>query len=205
VTLSGASNISASQVSIVGNFQVSGVSQVQNSIVGVTPSADPLKDLANPSEAGLVVHSGIHIAANSTAVLTPGIYTDTVTISDAAIVTMNSGTYFFKNGFIVTGAATVRGTDILIYMQGGQLRLSGATHTRLSAATSGPFSGIILFQDRDNTSVAELSGASDWFVKGTVYIPHAKVKLSGVADVPLSINLIVWQIDLAGASFVLGT
>ena len=92
--------------------------------------------------------------------LNPGIYTS-IQISGQASVTMKAGVYVIKGGGLsVSGQANLTGVGVLIFNAGsgyngttdggtfGSISLGGNGTINLSAAGSGPFAGILVFQPR---------------------------------------------------------
>jgi hypothetical protein len=95
--------------------------------------------------------------------LSPGVYCNGVSFTNAAIVTMNPGVYFLNQGsFNVGGAVQLTGTGVTIVLTsstGSNYATftigNGATVT-LSAPTSGATAGIVFFGDR-NAPIATTS------------------------------------------------
>jgi hypothetical protein len=87
----------------------------------------------------------------------------------------------------VGGAATVTGTGVMLYNAAAtfldQINVSGAATLTLSAATTGAYAGITIFQARAATAQLVVSGIGAVNVTGTVYAAAALVNISGAAAI----------------------
>src|SRR5687767_13422453 len=107
-----------------------------NLTTGAPAPIDPLAGLVAPTDPG-------GCTAGVAATLDPGCYTS---IADT-VTTLNPGIYY------VTGAVDIgpslSGTGVMIYLTGaGQLTSSNSNKAiHLTAPTSGPYTGIAIFQD----------------------------------------------------------
>jgi autotransporter-associated beta strand protein len=185
-------------VQVVGGVSQSGSAQVTKT---GTPAgtADPLAALALPSPAGLTNYGAVNVSGTSSLTLNPGIYSS-IQVSGHGSVTLNPGWYLLEGGGLsVSGNASLRGDGILIFNGGssyngvtdggvyGSLSLGGNGTISLSAATSGPYSGVLIFQSRGNTRAISLGGNSVAGLTGTIYAAAAAVGLSGNAQMTGSI------------------
>jgi hypothetical protein len=85
-----------------------------------------------------------------------------------------------------TGTVTAGGTY-------GGITLSGGGTFALTAPTSGPYAGILIYQSRDNTRALSLSGGAMANMAGVVYAKNALLSLSGSAtltNVSIDVNLL---------------
>jgi hypothetical protein len=78
----------------------------------------------------------------------------------------------------------------------GGITLSGNGVFNLTPATSGPYAGVVLFQNRGNTRAISLSGNAAEGLGGTVYAPAALLYLSGNAS--LAGPVVVNELTLSG-------
>jgi hypothetical protein len=78
----------------------------------------------------------------------------------------------------------------------GGITLSGNGTFSLTAPTSGPYPGVVIFQPSANTRAISLSGNAAQGLAGTVYAPAALLSLSGNATVNGA--LVVNQLSLSG-------
>ncbi|MGA2255638.1 MAG: S53 family peptidase, partial [Thermoguttaceae bacterium] len=82
----------------------------------------------------------------------------------------------------------------------GSITLSGNGTCALSAATTGTYAGILIFQDRNNAKALTLSGNAMQGISGTIYAPAAQVAESGNAQVGSSSNPIALVVDTLSMS-----
>ncbi len=61
----------------------------------------------------------------------------------------------------------------------GGLTVGGNATIKLSAASSGPYAGVVYFQSRDNTVADSISGNATLNWNGVYYAPAAQLNLSG--------------------------
>jgi len=187
VTVAGASSVTAPLISITGNDSVSGAAQLTGTVkTGVPPTPDPLAALAPPDPASLPVQSKgpYSLGAHSTATLSPGVYVGGISLTGSSSVTLLPGIYYIKGGgFNLRGSSSVNGSGVMIYndplVGGDAINLGGAGSVTLSPPTSGPFSGITLFQNRNSNVAARISGNSDFTLSGTFYLAGASLTVHG--------------------------
>ena len=102
----------------------------------------------------------------------------------------------------MTGGASITGSGVLLYIEQGILTLSGDSKVNLTAKESGPYRNILAFQARGNSTQASLSGGSDWYLEGTVYIPDGPINLSDDAGAVLPLSIVADKLNMSGGSFV---
>ena len=96
----------------------------------------------------------------ATETLQPGIYCGGLTVTNGATVTLSPGTFIFRDGpLVVDGASSFKGTDVSIYMKGLNANLTFATAStiHLTAAKSGPLSGILIYDDPTGTAKDDIT------------------------------------------------
>lgn len=102
------------------------------------------------------------------ATLQPGTYCSGLTL--AGTVELNPGVYIVESGdFRINAKAIVSGTGVMVYLRcGSRVTMNGTASVNLSAATSGAYSGILFFGDRNceggsntfnGTATSQLTGA----------------------------------------------
>jgi hypothetical protein len=112
----------------------------------------------------------------------PGDYyiTGGIVIDGNGDVTFGQGLYFLQGeGIIITGNGTVTGEGVTFYIDEGQTTLTGTGDTQLTAPDSGPYEGVVIFQNRSLTTTVSMSGdaiADGW---GAVYAAGAQIHLTG--------------------------
>ena len=172
-----------------GVYVVGGVSAPAGT---VTPTTTPITTVTDPLS-GLAVPSVTGTQTCTTSPCNPGIYSSLT--FNGGTWTMNPGTYVIAGGnFSVTSNATVSGSGVTIYLtcsaypspcnsggQGGSSMTVSGNFT-LSAPTSGTYSGIAVFSDRNNTAGVSVGGQGSLSITGTIYAKSSGISFSGGAS-----------------------
>jgi hypothetical protein len=192
----GSTTLTASEILVTGNYQTQG-----NAVITPTPQTgqppvpDPLASLPAPNPAGLPVFPGQNISGVAT--LQPGIYTGLVSLIGNAFVTMQPGTYIFRNGLLVSGNARLVGNGVMLYVEGGRIEVQGNGQMSLTAPTSGTYAGITIFYARTNSNPLWLSGNAVQNIQGTVYLPQSLLHLEGNANFGQGM-IVTWRAEIIG-------
>jgi hypothetical protein len=151
-----------------------------------------------------VYYNGWQIANNLTLVLAPGIY-----VIAGGGVTLNAGGSITSVQGGTGGPAPVMifNTDNPTTHSGqAPLDLSAQSTLKLRAIDSGPYRGILVWNDGNGsnpTASVTLGGQTSLDIAGTVYNPKGLVTLdggSGVGGSTASVQIIAWQFDVGGNS-----
>lgn len=183
---------------VVGGWDTSGNANFDpEPVTGVSPMADPLADLAAPTNPGgsCVPYS----LSGGSDTIDPGLYCS-ITISGDAVLTMNPGIYYIEGGnFDASGSAGVDAAEVLIYMDDGNFSLTGNGVFDITAPTSGPYQGLMVFMDQSNVGSITISGNGVFNTTGTIYGAQAHLDLSGNgASMVLNAQVIVGTFDVSG-------
>jgi hypothetical protein len=95
------------------------------------------------------------------------------------------GIYYFDGGtFRLHGNQTIVGQNVLFYLaNGARMDVVGTTSYQLAGSTTplypGMQPGLVIFQERGNTSTFRMVGNSRTFIQGIVYLPDAPLELFG--------------------------
>jgi hypothetical protein len=204
---SGNAHVTASVIDVAGEAHASGNASLQPSpTTGFAPVLDPLAGLLSPSATGVTNFGSVSVSGHSQSVLSPGLYSQ-IAVSGSASLTLNPGTYIIEGGgFTVTGNASATGSGVMIYNAGsnypnsggnfGGITLSGNGTFNLSAPTSGAYTGILIFQSRQNTRALSFSGNATAGMAGTIYAANAALSMSGNAQLQSSLD--VGTLNLTG-------
>ena len=186
---SGNAQVTASAINVHGGVQKSGNASLSPApITKAAVLADPLSGLAPPMTSGLTNYGTEILSGNSSATIQPGIYKQ-ITVSGNAELTLSSGVYIIEGGgFSVSGDASVSGSGVTIFNAGSQYPIAGGTYGsitlsgngsyNLSPPINGTYTGIIIFQPKDNTSGLSFSGNASGMT-GAIYAPAARLNESG--------------------------
>jgi len=178
----------------VENCFVGGVSTVGNSSLSPAPDAvckpipDPFANYPRPS-VGACDHQDYKLSGNKTETLQPGVYCGGMDFSGPVNVTFAPGLYVIKDGVIKESGGTFTGNGVSFFLTGynTSLQLSGQANWHLVAAANGPLPGFAIFLDPDGPSglagsFSSLSGQSELYFEGIVYLPKQEVTVSGNAS-----------------------
>ena len=132
----------------------------------------PPTNLPNPVCSGAAVKDG-----NT---LTPG--TVNGSFPPGGVTVLNPGIYCVNGDFSLNGNDTLTGSDVLIVMNSGSIKWNGNGALHLSAPTSGPFKGLLIYFPLSNTSEIRINGTNDQLLTGTILAPASPIVLLGTAN-----------------------
>jgi hypothetical protein len=209
LTASGNTSVTVTSANIytVGGYSLSGNATFSPTpITGSQAVADPMASLNPPDGSGLTNKGAFSCGGNSTVTIYPGIYTS-FNASSNCVVTMQPGTYVLQGGGMsVSGNAGLMGSGVFIYNAGssfpsaggsfGAINLSGNGTFNLTPPSSGPYTGLMIFQSRDNPSTLSISGNGLSGVQGTIYGPSTPISITGNGTIPA--QFIVDSVNISG-------
>jgi type II secretory pathway component PulJ len=164
--------------------------------------SDPYAGL--PAPAGTpAACTGTNPSPDQNGVYPSGVYPQQLQISGTATL---SGTYIFCNGVYFTGGARVVGTNVLLYLQGGTMTEDGDAQVSLTAATSGSYSGLAVWQPTANSTTMTMSNGGKLSITGSIYAPSAEVYFTGGSITTTVTAIVAKSLFLdRGASVTIGT
>lgn len=183
--LKGSASVRADSVGIVGGYSVSNNSTLttKNGVrTGERPIEDPYKDVQPQQPSGCSPNS------LGTGTYTPRTFCNGVTINSGAVVTFEPGVYVVDRGlFRVNGGATLKGEGVTIVLTSStgsdyaQLHINGDSTVSLSAPTSGPYAGLVFYQDRRAAAGGDniFNGGATQSIRGAIYFPNQTVTFTG--------------------------
>jgi hypothetical protein len=196
--------LTAGFVGVVGGTGGNHINSTPAPTLGIAQTSDPLAGIITPPT---------YTAASCTAAPTPAkkatsvtwgsaaggttCYSGDVTVGKNITVTMDPGIYVFTGTLDFSGAGTLNGTGVTIYIPpGGTLGGGGNGNTtlNLTAPTSGTYSGIVMYQNATNTNTISFNGTPVVGLTGIVYAPGAELDLSGHTTMNLTTDLIVGKL-----------
>jgi Flp pilus assembly protein TadG len=183
------SEINAAGTGVTGGCLGNGCAGIDNMTTGAPSPTDPLAGLPAPANPGGCAPAPAPVG---------GVMNLPVNACYSRIDVPNSASTlnFVGSGLVyVTGAITigentlVNGTGIMIYLAGtastgpctaaataGCINVGNGAEFHLSAQTSGPYNGILFFQDPANQLNAEFDGNNPIYdLSGAMYFPNADV------------------------------
>lgn len=194
--------IAATSIGIVGDYQRNGqVTLSPTPTTGIFPVNDPLAYLVKPT-VGACGYNNYSVNGSSTVTLTAGVYCGGITINGSPTVQLSPGTYVLSGGGLkIAGSPTVRGTGVTFFNTGsGGITVNGGNTVQLTAPTTGPYAGILFFQDPANTQAMVLSGNTNTSIQGALYIPKAQLTLNGTGNIAAYTILVADTILLNGSN-----
>ncbi len=193
----------APEFDITGGYSASGNGQIitqptpNNIFTGAHPTPDPLAYLPEPNRpaSGTMTKTSLK-SGNFQYTLTPGSYSNLPNFNTGDIVIFkqasagNDGIYYLANGGLTSTGATLTmdpGTTggMMIYNAGtgssDKINITGnASGTvNLGPLTSGPYTGLPYFQDRDGAQEVHIEGNGTFNIQGTVYAAGAEAQIAG--------------------------
>jgi hypothetical protein len=163
--------ISAGGVDLTTHVELT---ECTNPVVGAPVVADPYADLPAPTPPSSCTNG-------NSATLSAGHYCHGLTINNNTVLA--PGSYYISGGdFRVNGNANISGDGVTIYLDGdARVSMNGASTVNLSAPTSGDYSGILFFGDRDNSDsqINKFNGTADSHLTGSVYFASQAVQYLG--------------------------
>lgn len=159
---------------------------------------DPYAGISVPSHTNCN-YTNLKISGQWTPTVTPGqpvVICNGFDLSSKADVSLPPGVYIIDGGnFTVNGGAKLRGEGVTLIFTSKSgnwpnVSINGGAHVQLKAPTTGPFSGIVMYYDRNapdsnNASQASLkiNGGSSQALGGAIYAPSLSVEYNGSSTV----------------------
>jgi hypothetical protein len=183
--------VNAPGTSVVGAC-LENCSHVQNLTTGAGATSDPLSLLPAPTDPGGC--TAVSVPTNSSLTIPAGCYTSITLGNNANLYLGTTGGVYYIKGLITAGnsphiclnaACTLDYSHgVMIYLTGaGQIDLPNGSTLALNAMTSGPYTGILFYQDPADTNYAHFrNGSSDYNLSGAMYFPTADVEFGNASS-----------------------
>jgi Flp pilus assembly protein TadG len=167
----------------------------------ITPPADACKQVADPfagytrtPAVGACTVTNYSVSGNKTVVLQPGVYCGGMQFSGQVNVTFQPGIYIIKDGPLqASSGASFTGDNVAFYLtgSGAAVNLSGQASIHLvgrRGEATDPLVGFVFFLDPSGPSglaaaSSQLSGSSDLYFEGVIYLPGQLVNITGSAEI----------------------
>jgi hypothetical protein len=169
---------------------------------GVAPAPDPLANYPMPPTTGLPVFTNT-VIGNTDQTLSPGVYVNGIVLGGSGSALLQPGMYILKDGGIQSSSGGgITGSGVTLFNTrssypgvGGTcngINLTSSGSLNISAPVSGPYKGMLIYQDPACTAPLNLSsnGAIN-SVTGTIYAPTAQANLSSNGSMTINGQLIV--------------
>ena len=177
-TKGNALTVNASTFGVSGSANVSGPGgtvtctsrQTPCPIYNMPAAADPLAYLKPPA-----VGTPVAWSVNAP----PGTYKG-ISITGNGTVNFPAGIYVLTGDFTCHGTPTITGTGVMFYFtNGATFSCSGNDTVQFSAPTSGPYAGIVFYQDPNDTNGPSVGGNTGTFYNGILYFPKSQITFFG--------------------------
>ena len=187
------SRILAAETAVAGTCSGSAActdpAKITNLTQSTLPPTDPLKGLEVPANPGGCTAAPAAVAAVITLAAGRCYSSVVMTTSNVTINITGSGVLYLTGPFVGLNNTTVNATGVMFYLAGtaatgpcvstataGCFKMGQNATFRATAATSGPYTGILMFQDRDNHLTANFDGNNPYYnLSGAMYFPGADV------------------------------
>jgi len=183
---------------------------------GAPSSGDPLSGLPAPVDPGTCTTPTWTNGHNGTISNPTGGVVDIcgdLSLNNGDNFNFPPGTYIFKScnpsgnqGFSVQGSAQVQGTGVFFYFTGTcSPQVTGGALIHLTAPTTGTYSGILMYQDPNDTAGATLAGHAAQRLDGIVYFPTQILTYAGgsnQAGQSQALSIVAWEITVTGLSYI---
>jgi hypothetical protein len=194
VVVNGQGKLNAPTVNIVGSYQscTNGQDCFFNPSLPRTYQSsvtEPYFNLPAPSYTACDRSaSQLQFGQGTPANLNPGSYCGGIAITGSAQVTLNPGVYIMSGGGLQINSANSRitGSGVMIYNTSGPVAygpvlFTGQSTANLSAPTSGTYSGVLFYQDRNLTSSSanQIEATTNPHLIGSLYFPTTPLVLTG--------------------------
>ena len=182
--------------------------RVDDPFAGLAPPPSPPCDLSGTGNQPVKISDSSEVVdANG-----DGFTTFCGGIEFGGTLTLDSGTIVVRNGdFTTKGNTNVSGSDVTVMLTGdgpsdvGNVHLNNNTVMDLSAPTSGPFAGLVFYQDpkAETPDDSLFNGGVNLDLDGAIYMPASHIEFSGGAGNPNNcLQLVSRTITFIGNSFV---
>ena len=145
---------------------------------------DPYATLPDPNTSGMTVYTTTNSLPG------PGVYTNAVSLNSTQ--TIPSGIYVFEGGISFAGnpGTTFSGSNVFFFIgipnappgapQPASYAVSGNASIKITAPTSGTYTGFVIFQSRYDSNTLTVSGnGTNATYGGIIYAPDATVYTGG--------------------------
>ncbi|THD80543.1 MAG: hypothetical protein E7812_07375 [Phenylobacterium sp.] len=180
----GGVTVNAFGINVVGGILKNGTVNLNaNVVTGATPVSDPYANDQIPAYSGCnqtnaVINSGAPPAYQAGA--TPYVFCNGLIVNGGS-VSFGPGVYVINGGsFTLNGSSSATANNAtFILTNGAQLNFNSATNVTMSAPTSGPTAGLVIWMDPKSTGGVTLNAGSNQKYTGAIYAPNRQLTLNG--------------------------
>lgn len=204
----GSSQVKASPISAVGGI----VAQDKNLIGDSTirpysiPPKNPFEGMTTPTNPTPQTYEPPN-GPNKDMSLSPGTYTGGINLEGSA--SLAPGVYVIDGGCLCANAKEyLTGSGVTIVLKNGAtIDINGSSNVNLTAPTSGPYNGILIYEDASTAGTAaktsKLNGNSKLHLGGAIYMPTQTVQINGnTTPTTRCLLLASKKIDVSGSASI---
>jgi hypothetical protein len=153
-----------------------------------------------------IINGNLSNTGSGSLILGAGNYTisGNFTTTGSGSLTLGSGEYIVGGNLGLTGSGALTGTSVSFYTEGGST-ITGSGSEDLTAPTSGPYNGVLIYQPPGDTQAVSLTGSGSAIIQGIVYAPGAAMTLTGSGSMTVSLDIIVDSLSLTGSGSITDT
>lgn len=202
ITIAGSADVTAPCIVSAGGTDVTAdltLTECAAPLEDMPQAADPYKTLPEPpipASCSSVPHGPPHTLVT----LSPGKFCGGMSLNGD--YHFNSGTYIIDGGdFSINAGSVVDGANVTFFLtNGARLRFNGSAQINLSAPTSGTYSGVLMYGDRDQANATNImNGTAASRLTGALYFPSQEVQHNGnFSGVNGCMQIVARKIDLQG-------
>jgi Flp pilus assembly protein TadG len=138
--------------------------------------------------------------------MTPGYYTSNQSFPPRGVDTLNPGIYCVDATFMMNAHDRLVGHDVVIYMVDGNIHWNGLAEIELTAPTTGPFAGLLIYMPMTNDEGIILNGNMNSSLVGTILAPASDIQLNGTMNSSMyHTQVIGLTVDLIGDADIVVT
>jgi Flp pilus assembly protein TadG len=169
---------------------------------------DPLANYTNggssysvgPGSAWSNTQGGTLVCYNS---LTVGTNGDAVNLAAGTYV-INGGELHFESGS--GGVSNTGGSGVFFYLvNGASLVIDNGANTNLTAEASGPYSGILVFEDPGDSASLSIQGGSNTIFNGAIFAPAAGITLGNGSNTTIDAAIVAQTLTMTGGTTLAST
>jgi hypothetical protein len=189
---------------------------------GASAAADPFASVAQPSSmptctAGSWSSGGTNTTVGPVSPATSVCYNG-FSMSNGQSLTLNPGVYYINGGeFSIQGGGTLTATSgVTIFLTGtgtnyanyAYVNIANGVTVNMTAQTTGPYEGILFFQDRcpsctGSPQESVFAGGSSTTLTGSIYMKNSAVEFDNGSTESSTMALVVGSVNFEGGTTVL--
>lgn len=136
-----------------------------------------------PADLGITCSGNVTVSGNT---MSPGNYNDnTKSFPPAGVTKLEPGTYCINSdkGFNLGANDKLSGTGVTIVVNKGDVSWQGSSEPQLTAPTSDPYKGLLIYLPPSNNSDVSLDGNGNVTITGTVLAQNSRCTYGGTGNV----------------------